>query len=84
MPKEENIQNKPLGDREVMIGFQQWQGRDQFVMRYLYEDKQTYQMLPGKNGINIPNEDLLDAIELMLTAYNEALGTSLVIMDSGL
>jgi hypothetical protein len=77
------VQIRPLGDRDILIGYQQWQGKVQGVIRYLYEDKQTGQKLPGKNGINIPEEDVLDAIELLLNAYNEHVGTKLVIMDSG-
>lgn len=82
MPKP--TQTKPLGDKDVMVGYQEWRGRDQCVLRYLYEDVETREMRPGKNGINIPEDDVLDAIQLLLDAYNEHTGTALVIMDSGL
>lgn len=81
MPKDQ-VQTKPLGDRDVMVGYQQWQGKNQAVIRYLYEDRQTGEKLPGKNGINIPEEDLLDAIQLLLDIYNEHTNTALVIMDA--
>ena len=83
MPKD-HIQRKPLGDRDVMVGYQQWQGKNQAVIRYVYKGKQLDEWLPGKNGINIPEEDLLDAIQLLLDAYNEHTNTTLVIMDAGL
>lgn len=77
------IQNEILGEKSVMVGFQEYSGRPQFTLRYLYADRETGELLPGKNGITMPADDLMDAIQLMLDAYNKEYDTNLAIADVG-
>lgn len=68
-----------LGEKPIMVGFQEYQGRPQFTLRYLYTDHTTGEQLPGKNGITMPADDLMEAIQLMLQAYNDEYAADLVI-----
>jgi hypothetical protein len=79
--KEVSVQ-ADLDTRDPIVVSVNWfKEKPRFDIRHYFENE-SGEMTPSKKGLNIPLEQTLQLIDAILTAYNEATGSSLAVFEA--
>jgi hypothetical protein len=80
MPELVSIEGE-LGEKPVVAGVSEYRGMLYLMLRYQWRNSNG-ELQFGKNGINVPLEEGIEAIELLITAYNESTGETWKLVSS--